>query len=337
MRFFCKLLAAFLLFLGIGKFCDHYTAGLRIYELESSMPSKPLWETAPLSLQDEQKIQKILNQPFFFLEGGGQSYAFLSQDGQTVLKFFRHDHPYSPKRLLEYVRFPFGWDNVRIKLLNHKSRRDISPLLNSSKLAYDELKEETGLLYIHLNKTKAKFKKVVVVDRIGVRHSIDLDATEFILQKKVNLLFPSIQALMHEQNEAEARALIESLILCLEHSCQKGIGNTDGALKRNFGCVEGRTLCLDFGSFIRDPSLQDPQKAQEEIIKKTARLARWLKKYYPSLHSFYESRIGAKHIALAEKSIYTYASLHENVSETSCGHARSRTPGLWRGENLSIF
>lgn len=298
MRFFCKLLAACLLFLGIGKICDHFTAGLRIYELESSMPNKALWETAPLSLQEEQKIEQILSQPFFFLEGGGQSYAFLSQDGQTVLKFFRHDHPYSPKRLLEYVRFPFGWapawDSLRLKLLDYKSRKDISPLLNSSKLAYDELKEETGLLYIHLNKTNAKFKKVVVVDRIGVHHSIDLDATEFILQKKVNLLFPSIQALMQEQREAEAKALIDSLILCLEHSCQKGIGNTDGALKRNFGCIEGRTLCLDFGSLIRDPSLQNPLKAQEEIIKKTARLARWLKKYYPTLYTCYQSRIAQK-------------------------------------------
>ena len=289
-----RIAISLLLFWGIGKFCDLQTGGFRTYEIESSMPNSALWEIEPLNSSLEKSIEKILDQPFFFLDGGGQSYAFLSSDGKTVLKFFRHDHPLSPKRVLEYVRLPFGWDSFRLKLLNYKSRKEISPLLKSAKLAYDELKEETGLLYIHLNKTKDKFKKVVVVDKIGVRHNIDLDATEFVLQKKVNLLFPSILALMHEQKVEEAKVLIDSLIRCLERSCQKGIGNTDGALKRNFGCLEGHTLGLDFGSLVRDPSLTDPAKAQVEIIKKTARLARWLKKYYPSLYSFYESRIAEK-------------------------------------------
>jgi hypothetical protein len=288
-----RIAISLFLFWGIGKFCDLQTGGFRIYEIESSMPNSALWEAT----SDETRIHKILDQSFFFLDGGEQSYAFLSADRQTVLKFFRHDHPWSPKRALEYVRLPFGWDSFRLKLLNYKSRKDISPLLKSAKLAYDELKEETGLLYIHLNKTRDKFKKVVIVDKIGIHHTIDLDATEFVLQKKVNLLFPSIQALMQELKEEEAKMLIDSLIASLKRACQKGVHNTDGALKRNFGCVDGHTLCLDFGSLIRDPTLTDPAKAQVEIIKKTARLARWLKKYYPSLYAHYESKIAQKQAA----------------------------------------
>src|SRR5258706_12163985 len=78
------------------------------------------WELSPLSAQEKENIDKILTEPFSFLGSGGQCYAFVSKDEKYVLKFF-------------------------------KQKANPCPLFNSCKIAYETLKEETGMLALHLN------------------------------------------------------------------------------------------------------------------------------------------------------------------------------------------
>src|SRR5690349_15990834 len=94
------------------------THGFRIGKLHLDFPYQPQWEIAC-----DPAIERILRQPFTFLGKGSQSYVFESQDGQTVVKLFRFDRP------------------------------DAIQLFDACKLAYDSLRDETGLLYIHLNIT----------------------------------------------------------------------------------------------------------------------------------------------------------------------------------------
>ena len=259
-----KFLFALLTLLTVERFCASQTEGFRFYEILSEMPNKPEWET-PFP----QEALSLLEQPFTLLGKGEQCYAFIGHDEKTVLKFFRHDH-LSPKQLLP--------DALRTKL---PSRTDLTPLLLSAKLAFDRLKEETGLLAIHLNKTENLCGKLTLLDKLGIQHTIDLDATEFILQRRAAPFCVALDEKMRLGNLSGAAAQLHSLEQLLHTQCQKGIRNSDTAFKRNFGAIDDRAVLFDIGSFYVDESVKEQES--EEIARTTQRLQRWLKKHHPEL------------------------------------------------------
>jgi len=68
-------------------------------------------------------------------------------------------------------------------------RQNLFSIFRAHKLAYTEIKADTGLIYIHLNKSDHLKTQLKVVDRLGRTHHIDLDKTEFIVQEKAELIF----------------------------------------------------------------------------------------------------------------------------------------------------
>lgn len=276
MRILFKTFAILLIVWAIKWGCDTQTDSFRLYEILSAMPNKARWETTPLN--SEQR-EKLLSQPFFFLGHGEQFYAFLGSDQKTVLKFFRHDH-LSPKHLVRFLPLP---TSLKTSFLEHKSRYDLSPLFDSAKLAYDELKEETALIYLHLNKTEKIYDNVTIYDKLGIRHEVDLNATEFALQHYVEPFCQAIDRKMQQNEVAAAKEQIHSLICLIKKQCQNGITNTDSSFKRNFGALGNMAITLDMGSLLRDERVKDFVGQQAEIQRLTARLNRWLKKHHPEL------------------------------------------------------
>lgn len=275
--------ALFLLLLfPIKWFCDSQTDGFRYHEIISAMPNDENWQL-PAAPQDSST--KLLEQAFYFLGKGEQCYAFLGADGETVLKFFRHDH-LNPKQLLRGLHSPFI-----DRLLSYQSRYDLSPLFASVKLAFTEFKEETGLILVHLNKTKERFPPVSLYDKLGIKHTIDLDATEFILQERAHPFCEALNQKMKKGDIEAAQEQIRSLITTLKLQCQKGITNTDASFKRNFGAIHQRTVILDVGSFLKDERVRSPEGQRREIQRLTARFARWLKTHYPELLPYYEKHL----------------------------------------------
>ena len=74
-----------------GYYCFVQLSGFSPKKILSDFSEHPDWNTSP-SLSDHSAIEKVLDQPFFYLGKGVQCYAFISQDGTTVLKFFKHYH-----------------------------------------------------------------------------------------------------------------------------------------------------------------------------------------------------------------------------------------------------
>jgi hypothetical protein len=283
---------ALLLYVALDHFCDLVTKGFRYHEILSDQPNNAKWEIPPLTAKDEEAIYNLLNQPFYFLGGGQQCYAFLSQDGQTVLKFFRHDHR-SPKNILTHIKLPSLFDSYRQKMLNYKSRKNLTPLFQSYKLAYDNLKEQSGLLYLHLNKTQGKFPKTTLFDAIGAKHEIDLDSTEFVLQQKAELIFPTFLTLIAHGELKAVQSSIHALFLNLAARCDLGIKDQDTAFKRNIGFIDERPIFFDVGNLWEDPHLKDPVLRKNEIAIKTQRLQRWLRAHCPELLPIYEEELAA--------------------------------------------
>lgn len=274
--------------IGLYFFCNIQTHGFRPYLILSNLPNDPRWEVAPLSAAEQEQINQKLNQSFTFLGSGGWCFAFLGEDQTTVLKFYRHSHL--------ALNFPFK--DVSLEKLRFMSApwpvgASYAQELNfvSCSLLYKEVKERTGLLYVHLNKTEGLHPPVTLFDAIGVKHTIDLDSTEFIVQDKVDLILPHFDLLMKKGEVDKAKRCVKDTITCFLELYEKGIWDTDTSLKKNYGFIGDKAVALDLSSFIFDPSLKNARDYTQKIRRKTRRLERYLKKHHPILYLHYQECI----------------------------------------------
>jgi hypothetical protein len=223
-------------------------------QVVSDLPNHPEWEF------NEHPPLNLLNQTFSFLGAGDQCYAFLGEDGTTVLKLLKH--------------------------FDANGKRILDPVLESYKIAYQELREETGLLYLHLNKTDSHI--LTMIDKTGFLHQIDLGATEYALQKKVDaLIVPMLNQL--RRNPEVLKERIHSLLSLIASRCSKGIADRDTAIHRNIGFLGHNAIALDIGSYFKNEELK--KNPYDEIARHTKRLVRWLRKHQPSLLPFYEQKL----------------------------------------------
>lgn len=261
------------------KFCDDKTDKFRITRISSRLTYDPRWEAR--SAISQQDLESILSQPFHYLASGGQSFVFLSQDKQYVLKFFKHYRREFP-RWVEEIPLPAFLDNKRcekILLRRGKLERDFQ----SYKLSCEELSAETGVLYTHLNKKSGLLQKATLIDKLQINHTIDLDDFEFVVQKRGELVYPHIVSLMRQKRLDEARQAVASVVSLIVNRSQKGIFDEDARIHRNFGFIDNRAVILDAGRLVKDPSRKEGAVYKRDLHKITEPFKRWMEKRYPEL------------------------------------------------------
>ncbi len=264
--FWFKLLCFCLAFYAVERFCHKQTEGFKIANILSNLPYAPERELSPLSPSEQREVEAILAQPFTFLGSGGQAYAFLSQDGKTVLKLFKFHH--------------MGFFSAKEKQ---------AKFFQSCKIAFEELRTETGLLYVQLNKTERWKRQITLVDKLGITHRIDLDSLEFALQSRASLALQTVKKLVRDGKKDEAKQAIASILHNVAVRCQKGIKDHDSGLKRNMGLIDGQAMAIDIGSFSKEPTLAQPINMEHELREKTRRLSRYLQKNAPDLWDEYST------------------------------------------------
>lgn len=266
---FCT--GGFLLYL----LCLSQTDGFSLRKIHSNLPYHPEWETPSAS------IDHLLDQPFYYLSHGAQVYAFVSKDGQAVLKFYRHNRATHPLKALHFLLPPFVKNRMNQTIIKREAKRIKD--FTSYKLAAEKLSHETGLLYAHLNKSQNLKKKLTLFDKIGVRHIIDLDQFEFLLQKKADLLYPTLDKWIAQGSYEKAEKSLLALLSLLRHRCDKGIFDKDPDLRTNFGFVDEIPIQLDIGRFKEDAMEKDPEIQKAELIRITDQLCDWLDEKSPQL------------------------------------------------------
>lgn len=212
------------------------TCGFRLAKLRLEIPFRSEWETPP---PEREQCSAILNQPFTYLDRGAQCYVFLSADRQYVLKFFRYDQPINPLRSL----FRFWFCSPKPKT---PFKKKIEQFFSSCTIAYHLRREETGLIYLHLNRTENLLPKVKIRAPLGQVYEISLDHYRFAIQKKVETIR---EAFARVKDRQEAKELIYSLIELVQRRKEKGIANLDLNISRNYGFIDGKAVEIDFGSF----------------------------------------------------------------------------------------
>jgi hypothetical protein len=282
---FLLVLSLFPLFLmGGGLFFITRSSGFSIDKIMSTLIYNHTWEIDPLSeLQREMLIQKVFPQTYYYLAAGNQCYAFISEDRQYVLKFFKMQN-----------LFPKGWLNSfplslfqKIGFKSESGNQFFSERIFASyKDAYQFLRDETGLVYIHLNKSCEFNSKVTLIDSKGKKHLLELDKVEFVVQKRAQKIFEHLNELVEQDKYEELRTSIRSFLQLIAGRCEKGFVDQDLSIRNNFGFVGNDAIQFDCATLTRDSSMKYPLNFRHEVMQVAERLDLWAAENNPEITLF---------------------------------------------------
>ena len=151
------------------------------------------WELPPLKQEEQNEVDQILSQKFTYLARGSQAFAFISEDKKYILKLFKQ-HKWHPKNLLGYI--PLSFNPYYQDYLQRQRKQQA--VLKSCKTALLHVKQDTGVLFAHLNPTPLSVEQTTLIDKKGKSWTLDLSQSCFLLQKKADLFYPHIQVLMEK-------------------------------------------------------------------------------------------------------------------------------------------
>ncbi len=240
------------------------------------------WETVSSPV-----AQTIFDQKFYYLDKGGQCYAFVSQDNQYIIKFFKQP-PFFSSFFIQLCRWPTYLNQLRLKKAALKESRR-SKDFTSYLLAFDTLRNETGLIDLHLNRT-GKQQLVTLIDKMHIAHEVDIDQMAFAVQKRAELCKPYLERLMKENRESEACLSIRLLMNMIRKRMEKGIVDQDPNFSKNFGFVDGLPQQIDIGRFSTN-LLNHSQDDLKILLYKNGEFRSWLANDYPSLLAVYEEEL----------------------------------------------
>jgi hypothetical protein len=230
----------------------------------------------------------VSQQTFNWLGRGMQVVVFESQDGRYVVKFFQLGRLKEPESrgFLKNI-FSSEPESKRQERRTHREE-----LFTSSKMCFEELQEETGIVYVHLNKTKDKIHGMKLVDKYGQSHRIRGDDTCFIVQKKVKFVIPTFVSLMEKGEVEKAKQRIVQVFDLLLSLARKGFVDGDDALVRNnnIGLATDRAIYIDTGHICRVQNLDVYERMLYEFRVRLDPLEHWLNVMYPDLGAYYAER-----------------------------------------------
>jgi hypothetical protein len=276
---FLILLAAFpLVLMGGGLFFCCRNSGFSIDKITSRLDFNYGREVEPLSKKQREFLtQNIFSQKFYYFSSGHQYYGFISEDREYILKFFKMKNLF-PKDWLDI--FPFSILQ-RLGFKSTTSNKLFSErIFENYKAAYESLREETGLVYIHLNKTREFTSNVTLIDSKGKKYFLNLDNVEFVLQHRAQKIYEYLNELVKEKNYEDLKKCIRSFLLLIATRCEKGFVDRDLSIRNNFGCVGNKAIQLDCATLTKDSSMKYPLNFRNEVLQAAEQLGVWARENY---------------------------------------------------------
>lgn len=200
-------------------------------------------------------------QSLYWLHKGENCYVFETKDGSRVVKFL-------PLKMKQ-------------KLLRQ--------VVLSSQLAFDLLAQETGLEFLHLNRTNRVTRGMSLTDFYGQQHRIYGDNTRFVVQKKASLLFPTLHALIQKGEIEQAKKRIDQVVDLLEALAIKKVsdGGDEYSLNDVIGFTADRAIYMDTWKFFKAPFLDVKSRMSYEFRVRLSPLKKWLDIMSPELAEYF--------------------------------------------------
>lgn len=253
--------------------------------IQSTFAPNPLYDVKN-SPELDTFFYVVSQQQFNWLGRGAQALAFESQDGRYVLKLFQLARLRSADEALPFWKRWFSKDAEAKQKERLEHREEI---FSSSKQCFEELQDETGIVYVHLNRTDNKIKGIKLVDRFGQSHRIRGDDACFVVQKKAQYLIPTITQLMDAGQVDQAKARVSQLLDLLFVMAKKGFVDNDDALIRNnnIGFTKDRAVYIDTGHLVKDQTLDIANRMRYEFRVRLDPFEKWLDWTYPEVASYF--------------------------------------------------
>lgn len=277
-----------LVIFGVGLQMCRSPRGFNLQKIRSDFVFKEGMNQRAQPAEDFKKLQDVFSQKFTYLDRGGQCYAFVSEDQKYVIKFFRMKN-LTPKYWLNYI--PLPWlEKYRFEKIQMRERQRLETF-DSFKAAFEEFKEETGLLFVHFHKTHYLHDKVTFIDKTGKEHVIALNTVPFVLQKRAQMIYPYVSELIKDGENQKALDSLTSVLYLIKDRCQKGYVDKDGGVSSNYGFVEGKAVEIDLGRVVKDESIKDPMNYLREILRVSKKIEIWLQGSYPDLCPLFQEEV----------------------------------------------
>ena len=255
-------------------------------EIQSDRLHDTRFDTRPLTDAESQEVNRALSQNFTYFGCGGQAYVFFSDDGKYALKFFKQRHFREPTHL-NYIPFIKRYRDVKFA----KRRKKISVEYGSYKLGFELLPELTALVYVHLNKTTHLNKSITFIDKFKMEHQIDLDKTDFILQRRAELVHDKIDHQMAAGDIKGAQHTIDSIIDLIITRCKLGYFDKDPNIATNCGILGDKAIKIDVGRLTLDPNMARPLYYKPELYHLVKPFQRRLSEKYPELAKYLDEKV----------------------------------------------
>lgn len=284
-----------LLLFGSARLYYRLTDDFRQSNITEEYAYRPEWDVAPLSSEASSRLQTILKQPFFYIGKGAQSYVFGSENGEYVIKFFKFKH-LRPTPFLHLLPSWSPSEPYRLRQAARKKRK-FESVFSGYHLAYSVHRNESGLIFIHLNRTRGEFPIVTVYDKIGRSHQIPLDDVAFIVQRKGETLRTVLQKLLNENSIDIAKLKLNQIFNLYASEYRKGIYDHDHGVMQNAGFIGDEPIHLDVGKFKKEEKMLSKPYYSDDLGLVGAKIGYWLSKnqpkHYPVLAAHIESTIEA--------------------------------------------
>jgi hypothetical protein len=272
----------FLLFIGLIALRVLYywgSDGFSIQRIDNTFPNSHT--LSPPSEAKLEELKKICSTPFTYLGKGSQAYAFQSEDGKHVLKLFKcyHLKPIPWLEKLELPNFLNRYVQTHLKRRYHKTKLS----LESYKIAHDTLSEECGLIFLQMVPSQDYEQEVTFTDKIGRTFTVNIANYGFMIQKKVDLIMPTLDSYIKNNETDKAKELLTSIVDLLIARSKKGVADQDPDLHKNCGCIGTHAQFIDVGSFHLRQEVKSPTVYLQDARKITRKLKNYLEPRSPEL------------------------------------------------------
>ena len=276
----------FSLFVGIDRFVHRKSLKFSLSKIAAQHEPSEYWDIPPLNAEENQEIDKLFNRSFTFFGKSNHAYLFLSEDHKYILKFLKRSTLH-PKSWLSYIPASFN----RYYQEYRQKQEEQKKIFTAYKTAFMEFKEETGLIYMHINPTHTLNKKISIFDKNGKAYVVELDKASFYIQKRAQLIYPRIAELMRRGNIDRAKQIISSVFFLIDHLGKKGVCEHDLSLYKNFGIIDDKAVQLAISKLQIDHSYALSTAYKQDIPILTEPFRRWIIKNYPELLAHFDEKL----------------------------------------------
>lgn len=275
----CLFILLGMMSIGVIRLYYRLTDDFRLSNMTYRLPFEAPWQVPTLSPDERAQLTQILDQKFSYLGKGAQCYAFASEDGQYVLKFFKFKH-LKPSIWVNLIP-PFPPFNDYKQSCIEQKRCKLTEVFNGLDLAYREHREGSKLLYLHLLPTDNLHLQAMVIDKIGLERQINLDEVVFLVQRKGEKLRARMKSLLTENKLPEAEEAVAAIVEMYISEYQKGIYDQDHGVMHNTGFIGKEPFHLDVGKLSRDDRMKDSSFFKKDLEHVLWKIDVWVKANYP--------------------------------------------------------